>query len=288
MIKKAPLGKGLGALFPEINHVSPSSGQYKYCGIEELIPNRFQPRRDFADDEQRELVASVRERGIIQPIIVRRTDGGYEIIAGERRWRAAQQAGLPEVPIVVRDADDREVAEISLIENLQRADLNPIEEAQAFQTLTEQFGLHQEEIAARLGKDRSTITNALRLLHLPQTIQEALIHKTITAGHARALLSLSSPDEQLRIFNDIVAKGMSVRATEAIVRKVLTGRVTRTKSSAKKTSHPQLVAYEREVSSFLQTKVRIKTGAKGGAIEIRFSSPEELERILSAILQQHE
>ena len=167
MPPKDTLGKGLGAMFPDLlNHIG-DRPSFVQCGIEELAPNRFQPRRNFNDDDQRELVASVKKSGIIQPIIVRKADNGYEIIAGERRWRAAQTAGLKEVPIIIRKAEDRDLAELSLIENLQREALNPIEEADAYQTLLNRFSLSQEEISTRVGKDRSTIANTIRLLKLP-------------------------------------------------------------------------------------------------------------------------
>lgn len=268
MNKKSPLGKGLGALFPDIGELTSGTATYRLCGIEELVPNRFQPRREFNEEEQKELIASIRQRGILQPIIVRKATTGYEIIAGERRWRAAQEVGLQEVPIVIREATDHEAAEISLIENLQRADLTPLEEAQAFQTLIDTFCLSQEDIGARVGKDRSTIANTLRLLRLPEEIKDALRAHTISAGHARALLSLSSPDEQLAVFHEVVAKGLSVRATEALIRKVTAGQVPVRSPSATPPIDPQIAAYEHEASSCLQTKVRIKSGKRGVRLKL--------------------
>ena len=197
MPPKHSLGKGLGAMFPDLLNNIGDKPAFILCGIEELTPNRFQPRRAFNDADQNELVASVRKSGIIQPIVVRKSENGYEIIAGERRWRAAQAAGLKEVPIIIRTADDRELAELSLIENIQREALNPVEEADAYQTLMTRFSLSQEEIAARVGKDRSTIANTVRLLKLPEAVKKALIGKAITAGHARALLALDAPGEQI-------------------------------------------------------------------------------------------
>jgi len=192
MPPKHSLGKGLGAMFPDLLNNIGDKPAFILCGIEELTPNRFQPRRAFNDADQSELVASVRKSGIIQPIVVRKSENGYEIIAGERRWRAAQAAGLKDVPIIIRTADDRELAELSLVENIQREALNPVEEADAYQTLLTRFSLSQEEIAARVGKDRSTIANTVRLLKLPDAVKKALIAKGITAGHARALLALAS------------------------------------------------------------------------------------------------
>ena len=185
MPPKHSLGKGLGAMFPDLLNNIGDKPAFILCGIEELTPNRFQPRRAFNDADQHELVASVRKSGIIQPIVVRKSENGYEIIAGERRWRAAQAAGLKEVPIIIRTADDRELAELSLVENIQREALNPVEEADAYQTLITRFSLSQEEIAIRVGKDRSTIANTVRLLKLPEEVKKALIGKAITAGHAQ-------------------------------------------------------------------------------------------------------
>src|SRR5574340_1200041 len=181
MPQKHSLGKGLGAILSDSIDDFNKKTSLVMCGIEELSPNRFQPRKDFNDKDQKQLVASVKKSGIIQPIIVRKTAKGYEIIAGERRWRAAQAAGLQDVPIIIREAEDLDVAEISLIENIQRAELNAIEEANAYQTLMEKFSLSQEEISTRVGKDRSTIANTVRLLKLPREVKSSLIEKNISA-----------------------------------------------------------------------------------------------------------
>lgn len=284
MKQRGPLGKGLGALFPELELTIEEHAAYKTCGIEELVPNRFQPRKEFPPAEQEELIASIKDKGIIQPIVVRPIEGAFEIIAGERRWRAAQKAGLKEVPILIRQATDQELAEISLIENLQRTDLNPIEEAQAYQTLIENFGYHQEEIASRLGKDRSTIANSLRLLRLPEAVKKALASRLISPGHARALLALSIQEDMLRAFKEVIDRGLSVRETEALVKRMTV------KKSPKKAERKDasLLEYEREVSSILKTKVRIKAGKKGGTIEIKFNSPEELNRLLDLIITRLE
>ena len=190
MPPKHSLGKGLGAMFPDLLNNIGDKPAFILCGIEELTPNRFQPRRAFNDADQSELVASVRKSGIIQPIVVRKSENGYEIIAGERRWRAAQAAGLKDVPIIIRTADDRELAELSLIENIQREALNPVEEADAYQTLLTRFSLSQEEIAARVGKDRSTIANTVRLLKLPDAVKKALIGK---GHHGRSCPGAARP-----------------------------------------------------------------------------------------------
>jgi ParB family transcriptional regulator, chromosome partitioning protein len=280
MPPKNTLGRGLGAMFPDLlNHVGDRPA-FVQCGIEELTPNRFQPRRDFNDEDQKELVGSVKKSGIIQPIVVRKAENGYEIIAGERRWRAAQAAGLKEVPILIRKADDRELAELSLIENIQRESLNPIEEADAYQTLLTRFSLSQEEISTRVGKDRSTIANTLRLLKLPDAAKQALIGKQITAGHARALLALEIPGQQLGALKIIRQRELSVRDTERLVRKL--------KEAPKKNKtgppNPYLADLERELSSQLQAAVQIKAGKRSGTIEIRYANPDELNRLVRLLL----
>ena len=280
MPAKESLGKGLGAILPDIFAEAKERANYLVCGIEELVPNRYQSRKEFDGEEQRNLVTSIRKSGIIQPIVVRRLQNGYEIIAGERRWRAAQEAGLKEVPILVREAEDLDMAEISLIENIQRSDLNPIEEAEAFLMLMEKFGLSHEDISMRVGKDRSTVTNAVRLLKLSSEVREALSKKQLTAGHARALLSLSSAAEQVRLLRDILKKGLNVRETELLVR----GLRKKASLTRKQIKDEQLAYLEGKLSRSLMTNVRIRTVKSGGTIEIRFSSPDELDRLLKTLL----
>ena len=282
MPPKHSLGKGLGAMFPDLLNNIGDKPAFILCGIEELTPNRFQPRRAFNDADQYELVASVRKSGIIQPIIVRKSENGYEIIAGERRWRAAQAAGLKDVPIIIRTADDREVAELSLIENIQREALNPVEEADAYQTLMTRFSLSQEEIAARVGKDRSTIANTVRLLKLPDAVKKALIGKDITAGHARALLALDAPGEQSGALKVIQQKGLNVRETERLIQRLKNASVK--KRSVKK--DPFLTDLERDLSSRLLAAVQIRTGKKKGTIEIRYTSNEDLNRLVLLLLDR--
>jgi ParB family chromosome partitioning protein len=282
MPPKPSLGKGLGAMFPDLlDHIGEKPA-FILCGIEELRPNRFQPRRAFNDEDQRELVASVKKSGIIQPIVVRKSETGYEIIAGERRWRAAQAAGLKDVPIIIRQADDREVAELSLIENIQREELNPIEEANAYQTLLTHFSLSQEEIAARVGKDRTTVANTVRLLKLPEAAKQALITKGISAGHARALLALNLPAEQTQALQVIQKKGLNVRETERLVQNLK-------KLPARKRS-PQkdlfLQDLEREIASRLLASVNIRAGKRAGIIEIRYANAEELNRLALLLLDR--
>jgi ParB family chromosome partitioning protein len=282
MPPKHSLGKGLGAMFPDLLNNVGDKPAFILCGIEELTPNRFQPRRAFNDADQRELVASVRKSGIIQPIVVRKSENGYEIIAGERRWRAAQAAGLKEVPIIIRTADDRELAELSLVENIQREALNPVEEADAYQTLMTRFSLSQEEIAVRVGKDRSTVANTVRLLKLPEEVKKALIGKGITAGHARALLSLDAPGERIAAFRMIQKKNLNVRDTERLIQRLKNGAVR--KNSVKKDSF--LTDLERDLSSHLLAAVQIRTGKKKGKIEIRYTSNEDLNRLVLLLLER--
>jgi ParB family chromosome partitioning protein len=251
------------------------------CGIEELTPNRFQPRKSFSEKEQRELVESIKKSGIIQPIVARKKERGYEIIVGERRWRAAQQAGLKEVPVIVRGAEDQEIAELSLIENLQRESLNPIEEAEAYQILTRQFGMLQEEIAARIGKDRSTVANTLRLLKLPGEVKKALAAKTITSGHARALLSLDEPAEQLQALQLITARELNVREAERLVAHIKKAAAKTPKKGMKKSVY--ILDMERRLTERLMAAVRIRPGNRAGTIEIRFSSGDDLNRLFKLL-----
>lgn len=280
MASKVTLGKGLGALFPDLAHDMEGRPSFILCGIEKIIPNRFQPRKEFPAGEQKELVASVKKSGIIQPIIVRKIDQGYEIIAGERRWRAAQEAGLKEIPVIVRGAEDQEIAELSLIENLQRESLNPIEEADAYHTLTERFGLSQDDVASRVGKDRSTVTNTLRLLKLPAEAKKALIAKSISSGHARALLSLDDQVQQLRTLKTIIEKNLSVREAEQITQKLKKQQV----QSKPPKKDPFLKDVEKQLTNQLLTQVNIRKGKKTGMIEIRFASPEEMNRLIQLLL----
>ncbi len=280
MQPKSSLGKGLGALFPDLLDGVSTRPSYIVCGIEELSPNRFQARKDFSDSEQKRLVASIKKNGIIQPIVVRRSENGYEIIAGERRWRAAQEAGLKEVPVIIREAPDAAAAELSLLENLLRENLNPLEEAEAYQTLINKFSLSQEELSSRVGKDRSTIANTIRLLKLPREIRSALINKTISSGHARTILMLDSPGEQIKFLNVILKKALSVRETEKMIQKLKKGPSAK---QAKKTDAP-LRDLERELSSKLMTEIHIRKNKNRGSIDIKFKTAEELNRLVTMLL----
>ena len=281
MSKKNALGKGLGAIFTDLMDNPADKPNFAMCGIEELSPNKFQPRKIFNGKEQRSLAASIKKNGILQPIVVRRTESGYEIIAGERRWRAAQIAGLMNVPIIIRhNAKDIDVAELSLVENIQREELNPIEESEAYQTLTKNFRLSQDEISLRVGKDRSTIANSLRLLNLPTEARDALIKKDISAGHARAILSVDSREKQITLLTEIVKKKLSVRETERLAKSI----DTHLKKKKKVEKDTYITDLENKISERLMAKTGVKQLRNGGVIEIRFSSSDDLDRLVDIIM----
>ena len=284
--KRMALGKGLGALLPEFEQ-----GELKtllYCGIEEIVPNRSQPRKHFDESRLQELSESIKEKGILEPLIVRRIEQGYELIVGERRWRAAQKAGLKEVPVLVKEAEGREALELSLIENLQRENLNPIEEADAFKRLTEEFNVSQGDLATRLGKDRTTITNALRLLKLPLEVRNQLLQNRITSGHARAILSLETKEKQKELCSRIIQKGLSVREAEAIAKRWSEKPKKKGPSDRRREElGSQMNSLQDSLRQYLGTKVRITPNGKRGKIEIEYYSNEDLERIIETILEKN-
>jgi len=281
MTKRNALGKGLGAIFTDLVDDGTEKPKFTVCGIEELRPNRFQPRKEFGGEEKKNLIASVKTNGIIQPIIVRKDTTGYEIIAGERRWRAAQAAGLKDVPIVIREAEDRDLAELSLIENIQREELNPLEEAQAYETLAHNFHLSQEDISHRVGKERSTITNSLRLLKLPREAKEAIVQKKISAGHARSLLTLKTEAAQVSALKEVIRKNLSVRETEKLIKKMITA----PRPDGKATRDYAIIEVEERLSKYCMSKVKIRQSRKGGSIEIKFTSNDDLDRLIRLIVQ---
>ena len=281
------LGRGLSALLGEAAVYLPNTeGSPRGAAsapVERIAPSPLQPRRSFAEDEIASLAESIRERGVLQPILVRPyagRPGHYEIVAGERRWRAAQLAQLHEVPIIVRELADDGVLEIALVENIQRADLNAVEEAEAYRRLTVDFGLSQEAVARRVGKDRSTVSNALRLLRLPRKVLDDVVEGRLSEGHARALLAVEGEADQLRLRDLIANGGLSVRAAEALVRRY-TPAAPRPRRRAVR-DH-DLGALEARLRESLGTKVRILRKGKGGTVEIEFYAEEDLERILAAL-----
>jgi len=281
--KRIALGKGLGALLPELGQAEPRT--LLYCGIEEILPNRAQPRKHFDESKLQELAESIKEKGILEPLIVRRTEQGYELIVGERRWRAAQKAGLKEVPVLVKETERREALEISLIENMQREDLNPIEEAEAFKHLIEEFNISQEDLSKRIGKDRTTVTNILRLLKLPLEIRDQLLQNRITSGHSRAILSLENKEKQKELCALIIKRGLSVREAEAIAKRWSEKPEKSVAPTRKKGElESQLSSLQDSMRKYLGTKVHISQKGKRGKIEIEYYSHEDLERIVETIL----
>ena len=278
MTKRTALGKGIGALISSATQ----EGRHKYflCPVEELRPHTRQPRKNFDDAKMAELVASIREKGVIQPLVVRNAGDHYQIIAGERRWRAAQQAGLKELPVVIQDVSEDWALEMALIENIQREDLNPIEEAEAYRHLMGSFDLSQDEVAKRVGKDRSTVANALRLLRLPSAVQQDVMVGRLSMGHARALLPLESGARLLEARDLVVKKQLSVRQTEELVKRLKTAVLV---APRRKPADPELTEQAARLQRRLGTQVRIlpkPRGGKGGKIEIAYYSAEELERLL--------
>lgn len=279
MARKA-LGRGLDALLPG-GGATESSGDVRLSeiDIDRIRPNPQQPRERFDELALEQIAQSLREHGVLQPVVVRRAGDRFELIAGERRWRAAQRAGMTKIPAVVREADPQQALELALIENLQREDLNPMEEAAAYEGLLRQGDLTQEQLAARVGKDRATVANTLRLLHLPEDIQAMVANRDLGMGHARALLGLDSAGAQRRLARTAVHRGWSVRQVEAHVRaerKPARGRTATDRD-------PDIVAAESKLKRALGTPVRIR-GRETGRIEIRFTSLDELNRIFEALM----
>jgi ParB family chromosome partitioning protein len=285
MTKRSALGKGIGALISSATQ----EGRHKYflCPVEELRPHSKQPRKSFDDAKMAELVASIREKGVIQPLVVRQAGDHYQIIAGERRWRAAQRAGLKDVPVVIQDVSEDWALEMALIENIQREDLNPIEEAEAYRHLMSSFDLSQDEVAKRVGKDRSTVANAVRLLRLPRAVQEDVMNGRLTMGHARALLPLESVARLQEARDQVVKRQLSVRQTEELVKRLKTAVPA---AARPKAADPELVDVAVRLQRRLGTQVRIvpqPRGGKGGKIEIAYYSAEELERLLEWFAAQN-
>jgi ParB family chromosome partitioning protein len=283
--KKRGLGRGLDALIETAPEKPPEP--VRTLPIDSLRPNRFQPRSHFADAQLEELTESIRTQGIVQPLVVTPEGEGWAIIAGERRWRAARRAGLESVPVVVREvADDRELLELALVENLQRSDLNPVEEAEAYAALQEKFGLSQEAVAARVGKARTTVTNALRLLRLPEEVRELLREGQLTAGQARPLLGLESAEAQILLAERAVREGLSARDLERLTADP--GERPKPKKKPDRPVEVHTVAAEEKLTRRLQTRVEIKRQGKGGHVRIHFHSEEELMRLYDVLTERGE
>jgi ParB family chromosome partitioning protein len=280
--RRPSLGKGIGAL---LSSAAQEGGKkYFFCPIEELVPHAQQPRKTFNDTKMAELVSSIKEKGIIQPLVVRQLGEHYQIIAGERRWRAAQKAGLERIPVVIQDVTEDSALEIALIENIQREDLNPLEEASAYHYLIDSFDLHQEEVAKRVGKDRSTIANALRLLRLPDKVKNDLNESRLSMGHARALLALDEDEDMVEASKEVISKKLSVRDTEKLVKKIKAFGVVKTeKIKSVKSIDPNVVTLENSMKEHLGTQVKLISKGIGGRIEINYFDNNDLERILDLL-----
>lgn len=280
--KKIALGKGLDALIPDIGPIERKAEDYFQCDIELIRPNPFQPRRRFSEDEMMELTRSIKEQGIIQPLLLRKTENGYELVAGERRFRAAKSAGLAQVPVIVKDISDEKIIEISIVENIQRENLNPMEEAEAYQRLISEFNLTQEQIAERVGKSRPAIANFLRLPQLPEHIKASIMDGTLSMGHAKALLGAATSAQQNEVWRVIVSKGLSVRQTEILIKRL--------KEAKEKPIRPEPSSDEiylsdlaDELSRQLGTKVQIKRRGKKGKVEIEFYNNDDLDRLIGIL-----
>ena len=288
MHRKA-LGRGLEALIPgagvsgtalEVAEPAAAAGPaVRQIAIEEIGANPFQPRTRFDESTLQELASSIKATGVLQPIMVRRTGDGYQLVAGERRMRAAELAGLEHIPAIIRDVNDSEMMELALIENIQREDLNPIDEAKAYQALVSKIGLTHDQVSERVGKQRSSVSNSLRLLSLPPEVQDMVSRGTLTAGHARALLGLETSGDQLATARYVHSKGFSVRRTEALINRKLRRQHTRPRSAPKLSG---LGEWEIKLQQKFSTRVVIKQGKKGGTVEFEYYAQDDLERLLES------
>jgi ParB family chromosome partitioning protein len=279
MAERKVLGKGLGALIPDIEDGLEGKEGALYCNLDEIQVNPYQPRTVFDQEKIEELTHSIKEKGVIQPLLVRKVKGGYQLVAGERRLRAAKKAGLEKIPVVVREVSKAELLEYSLIENLQRENLNPVEEAEAYKRLMKDFGYTQQKVSQVLGKNRATVANQLRLLKLPGMVKKSLALGEISMGHARGLLSLSELQKVKEAFRIVVGKGLSVRETEKLVKRLSQEKIK--KEPEKRLIHLEYV--RNDLRQWLGTQVKIVKSGKKGKIIIEFYSSEELERIIERI-----
>jgi len=287
--RKMALGRGLDALIPDLGSVEGISGgpaaarkDYFFCAIDLIRPNRYQPRRQFSSDELEDLAESIRSQGILQPLLVRPEDVGYELVAGERRLRAAALAGLSQVPVLVKEISDAKMLEISIVENIQRENLNPMEEAEAYHRLIDEFELTQDQAAERVGKSRSAVANFLRLRQLPDPIKSSIMEGALSMGHARALLGADTPAKQQAAFREVVAKKLSVRETEALIKRI--------NKQKKPASTPEMTPEQRyfndiseDLARHFGTRVRIQRKGRKGRVEIDFFSDDDLDRLLTLL-----
>jgi len=279
--KKKALGMGIEALIPDITNLKEPAPEFFSCDIDRLQPNRYQPRRQFAEEELRELSRSIEKQGVLQPLLVRRNGTELELVAGERRLRAARRAGLAQVPVVVRDISDTELLVMSIVENIQRENLNPMEEAEAYHRLMNEFNLTQEQVAGQVGKSRPAVANFLRLRQLPEPIKANIMDGSLSMGHARALLGADTPAQQTAAWRTILAKKLSVRETERLIKRLKAETRKPPPPSAPSSDEIYFRELAQELSRNLGTKVNIIRKGKKGRLEIDFYSDQDLERLLS-------
>ena len=280
--KKMALGKGLGALIPDPDFVEDKPGDYFYCDIDIIRPNRFQPRQRFAEDELQELRDSIKEQGILQPLLVRKDDDGYELIAGERRLRAAKLAEFNQVPVIIKKISESKLLEMSIVENIQRENFNPIEEAEAYHRLIAEFNLTQDQAANRVGKSRSAVANFLRLRQLPDPIKDSISDRSVSMGHARALLGVDTSAQQLTAWRAVVSKRLSVRQTEDLIRR-LKSKKKRPQVTKKTSADRYFSDLSEELSRHFGTKVAIRKSGQCGKVEIEFYSNDDLDRLIGLL-----
>ena len=283
MPKKQVLGRGLDVLIPGVDASQFESADLFYCDVDTIKANPYQPRRRFAQSELEALAASIKANGVIQPLVVRSAVNGYELVVGERRWRASKLAGLKQIPVVVKDVSPLEMLEMALVENIHREDLNPLEKAEAYQRLMDEFDLTQEQVASRVGQKRSTVANFLRLRTLPKEIQGDVINNTLSMGHARALLAAETPGQQKAVWRQVVSKKLSVRATESLVGKLL--KETKTVPQPRPTSSEDIYlrSVADELARSLGTKVHIARKGNRGRLEIESYGNDDLDRLISLL-----
>ena len=277
--KKMALGKGLGALIPDLEVEEKKPSDYFYCDIALIRPNRFQARQQFPEAEMQALSNSIKKQGILQALLVRKDDAGYELVAGERRLRAAKMAGLTQVPVVIKDVSDSQLLEISIVENIQRENFNPIEEAEAYHRLITEFNLTQDQAANRVGKSRSAVANFLRLRKLPAQIKDSIVDGTLSMGHARALLGVEAQAHQITAWRAVVSKGLSVRQTEDLIRR-LKSEKKRPKANKKSSEDVYLSELAADLSRHFGTKVVIRRMGQRGRVEIEYYSNDDLDRLI--------
>jgi ParB family transcriptional regulator, chromosome partitioning protein len=281
-LKKMALGRGLDALLPGIESIDNRPNTYIMCDIELIRPNRYQPRLRFSEKELQTLTESIKEQGIIQPILVRKDEHGYELIAGERRLKAAKRAGLTQAPAIVREITDAELLEISIVENIQRENLNPMEEAEAYHCLMKEFGLTQEQVAVRVGKSRSSVANFLRLPNLPEEIKGSIMDGIISMGHARAILGAENTAQQRAVWRIVTSKNLSVRQTEDLVKAI---KEKKQKSNPNEPTSEEIYfsGLSEDLSRHFGARVKIKRQGKKGKVEIEFYNNEDLNRLIELL-----